>query len=211
MAEAEHCSKPFIKCSYASRIKSILQKYHKIECAEDIKTKNNVLLNENFSNIQLINDFHHIKYDHNTNEDVNQFNLFNEYLFENKKNEIILPANRCSSSRSYYCRRNRRSNQVQENENINTLSAHLLDRIHTYFIHSYHRYQLTPQETNYIENKLNECKQQNPDILNDKKIEIICSVIDKKQKPSSYGLSDNRKYITSNNECLKFTKISLIL
>eukprot|EP01084_Bolivina_argentea_P156656 273013_1 len=109
------CTKSFSECDHSNRIKHMLQQYDKIICDKTHKSDqqlqneiNNItpISNVTYSHIQLLNDFHHIKYDHNINDNLNEFELFYKYLFDNKavlKCDIL----HCKSAKRYYDRRNR--------------------------------------------------------------------------------------------------------
>eukprot|EP01084_Bolivina_argentea_P297204 511990_1 len=59
----------FNKCASADRIKSILVQYNKTLSNESTQSgfKLTILNNEAYCTVDLLNDFYHIKYDHNTN------------------------------------------------------------------------------------------------------------------------------------------------
>eukprot|EP01084_Bolivina_argentea_P249619 417956_1 len=92
--ENSTCMKSFSECVHANRIKHILQQYDQIisdktdksdqQLQNDInKLVNNISVsNGPYSNVQMLNDFYHIKYDHNINDNANQFESFYNYLFD---------------------------------------------------------------------------------------------------------------------------------
>eukprot|EP01084_Bolivina_argentea_P022813 42429_1 len=140
------CMKPFSQCVHANVIKQILQQYDQIISDKTDKSDeqlqndiNKVISNMSVSNIsysngELLNDFYHVKYDHNINDNTNQFELFYKYLFDNQdvlKCDIM----HCKSAKQYYDRLNRSFDTYQDNINLN--SFHLICRIHTYLIHAY--------------------------------------------------------------------------
>eukprot|EP01084_Bolivina_argentea_P221133 374617_1 len=226
MAETANCNKQFGECQPASRIKLILNNYHKIvfdkktKSEHKLQTEANELINNNifngqYSNIRLINDFYHIKYDHNTNDNSSQFHKFYKYLFDND-NALECNMNECRSAKRHY-RRNRSSIASLDN-NINhdikeEYSLNIICRIHTYFIHSYETSQLTPNETADIEQKLTEFKASDEEILSEKKLELISTLIyNKKIKASQIvPLYDHSKYITANHVDIDYDKITSIL
>eukprot|EP01084_Bolivina_argentea_P143533 251999_1 len=68
----------FSQCQSANRIKLILDSYNKIVSVKKNKTEyqlqneinqllNNILFDRKYSNVELLNDFYHIKYAHHTN------------------------------------------------------------------------------------------------------------------------------------------------
>eukprot|EP01084_Bolivina_argentea_P043909 80863_1 len=81
------CNGQFPECESAERIKLILQRYNKIASDktdkhdeqlqnETNKLMHNIETNGQYSNIELLNDFYHIKYKPNVNDNSYKFNLF---------------------------------------------------------------------------------------------------------------------------------------
>eukprot|EP01084_Bolivina_argentea_P107285 191817_1 len=74
----ECCSQDISACKCTNRIKMILDKFNII-----IDEPNNEIaksFNNSYTNTQLLNDFHHIKYDHNVDDDDNAFAKMYEYI-----------------------------------------------------------------------------------------------------------------------------------
>eukprot|EP01084_Bolivina_argentea_P315948 547549_1 len=209
--ETTKCNKSFAQCTHANRIKVMLQRYGKI-ISDKIDKSDQQLQNETndlIDNVQILNDFYHIKYDHNINDSAVQFDLFHKYLF-GSEHVLRCDISCCQSARRYYERRNRSFNS--HGGNINSL--HVICRIHTYLIHAYETDRLTIDEIEYIEGKLSEFKHQDEEILDDKKLQMISKAMsNKREKLSSIvHVSDNSKYMTSSDhECLNFKAISSIL
>eukprot|EP01084_Bolivina_argentea_P022814 42430_1 len=92
--ENNTCMKSFSQCVHAKRIKHILQQYDQIisdktdksdeQLQNDINEviSNMSVANISYSHVELLNDFYHVKYDHNINDNTNQFELFYKYLFD---------------------------------------------------------------------------------------------------------------------------------
>eukprot|EP01084_Bolivina_argentea_P301281 519719_1 len=83
---ANECAYTFEQCNATENIKSVLEEYKKIisdknepnECKLSNKIHaliNNKLFNANYSDVKLLNDFFHVKYNHNTNDDPDKMNL----------------------------------------------------------------------------------------------------------------------------------------
>eukprot|EP01084_Bolivina_argentea_P259535 437929_1 len=210
------CTDLFTQCKQANRIKLILQRYDDLLSQKGDKTEkklqqqshmliHNILLNDNYSHLQLLNDFYHIKYVHNTNNDPNQFHSFYNYLFDND-NVLQCDISSCLSAQSYYRRRQLFREKHDFDTNVSSLD--LLCRIHTYFIHSYEMSQLTPNEIQFIEIQINELKLNNDDqdMLYDKRIEIISETLKNKKH---YIKTD--KYMLTEDQCISYTKIAGIL
>eukprot|EP01084_Bolivina_argentea_P280369 479471_1 len=147
--------------------------------------------------MKLMNDFYHIKYDHNTNDNTESFDAFNQYLTDSN-NSLKCDMSHCPSVQRYY--RNR--NQLQHTENA--YSINILSRCHTYFIHSYEISRFTPNEINYIESQVNEFKTEQLELkdvgdeLADKRAEITLKIINEKRQKALpiQETVDNDKYIT---------------
>eukprot|EP01084_Bolivina_argentea_P264050 447146_1 len=205
--ENNRCHTPFTQCIHSTRIKLILERYNNIisdktdKSDQQLQNEVNDMINNiipadvSYSNVQLINDFYHIKYDHNINDDLNQLCSFHKYLFDNE-DVLKCDISYCESAKRYYDGRNRSYNSSKDNTNL----LHLICRIHTYLIHAFETDRLTTDEIRYIEAKLHEFKDEDKDIVNDKKLQMVTKITNnKKQRTSSIGcncLSDNAKYIT---------------
>eukprot|EP01084_Bolivina_argentea_P139088 244722_1 len=171
------CNQSFEQCTCSKRIKLILKKYNNIILDKNDKSESklqeetndlvhNLLANGQYSNVELLNDFHHVKYNHNTHNDSNQFNAFYTYLFADNE-ALNCDISHCHSSRRHYSRRDRSFMESNYSiDNSNAYSLYLISRIHVYFIHSS---QLSSKEIEYIENQLKkfELKEDNPDVIND--------------------------------------------
>eukprot|EP01084_Bolivina_argentea_P077875 141321_1 len=94
-------------------------------------------------------------------------------------------------------------------------SLDFICRIHTYFIHSHHISRLTNDEIKYIEKQLSECRDDNEEILNHKKLQMLSTVINNKKQNilKTIGCSDNSKFMTTDisRERLDYEQISMIL
>eukprot|EP01084_Bolivina_argentea_P319778 554679_1 len=129
------CKSTFDTCLSANRIKIILNRYGKLmsttnlyeQSHEEWDKKINALLeNCEYSNIQLFDDFNHIKSFHNVNvwfSSPSKFNTFYNYLFDSKC-QFQCELNHCQSIQKYY------------NQSRNTTKTYRICKIHTYFIHS---------------------------------------------------------------------------
>eukprot|EP01084_Bolivina_argentea_P199383 341162_1 len=102
------CNGTFTRCSAAYRIKLILNKYNTIthlkKNQSEIALQNEInrLINSDlcsgqYSNVELLNDFYHLKYNHNTNNNPNEFNLFYKYIFDNDIYVLHCDTNNCHS------------------------------------------------------------------------------------------------------------------
>eukprot|EP01084_Bolivina_argentea_P077331 140245_1 len=123
------CDLKFEQCNAAKNIKSVLQEYSKIindktEQNEYTLSKkicelvNNKLFNSNYTDIQLLNDFFHLKYNHNTNDDAQQLNLFHQYLSD-YENALFCDIQYCRGYKRYYRNREQLLNNIENKENEN--------------------------------------------------------------------------------------------
>eukprot|EP01084_Bolivina_argentea_P219678 372524_1 len=210
------CNKILQRCDSVNRIKLILERFNTIIHTKHSKSDSelqqqthhlvtNLLIDSNYSNVQLLNDFYHSKYQHNTNDNRNAFHEF--YTFLINDNMLKCDIDDCKSAHRYYNRRNISfPTEINNEADSNCVSLNLMCRIHTYFIHSFENNGLKPDEIQYIEKQLNDSKLENDDMENDRKLEIITSVITKNHS------SQNSKYMTlSDDHTLKCKDISRIL
>eukprot|EP01084_Bolivina_argentea_P185614 320075_1 len=116
------CDTSFAQCVHSTRIKLVLQAYDKIISEKTDKSNQQLqneihdMINASYSNLQLLNDFYHIKYTHNINDDANQFDCFHKYLFDNE-DTLKCDISYCQSAKRYYDHRNRSYNSSQANRN----------------------------------------------------------------------------------------------
>eukprot|EP01084_Bolivina_argentea_P299882 516961_1 len=217
------CNDVFIKCKAATRIKSVLEQFNQTISDKNeksvgqlqentIKLINNVLIDGQYSNVELLNDFYHIKYDHNANEDPDKFNLFRRYLFDND-NVLQCDVNDCKSMQRYYRQRDQISQPICPSQHTKHSNIHqsytlnLLCRIHSYFIHSYELLELNKDEIEYVHSKLiNELNEEKAD----KKLELMSKILCNKKPKLPYSINNN-KYITTDNLYIDSAKIVSLL
>eukprot|EP01084_Bolivina_argentea_P104871 187760_1 len=177
----EQCNLSFDSCKSANRIKAILVQHHKIT---RVKKDNYEPVDIKCDNVELLNDFYHIKYQHHVNDDPNNFQIFYGYVFDNN-NVLQCDINDCTSAQQYYRRRNIASN------------LNIICKIHTYFIHSYETSRLTTDEIHYIEKRLNSIDDEDEDKMNDVKIELEDKILQKKLQFENERAKD--KYVTDDH------------
>ncbi len=212
------CSNSFSDCKSAKRIKLILHDHRniisykgdKLGLEQQLQNETNTVLNnilstQKYENSDLLNDFYHLKYNHNMNDDPNQFQAFYQYLFDGD-NVLKCDINHCQSAQRYYARRRNIASNSYENASDTDIKKvyllNLIERIHTYFIHSYETHQLRPEEIDYIEKQLNEFKENDDEIQNDKKLELISTVLNNKKHSTRQitDWSDNTENETLSEE-----------
>eukprot|EP01084_Bolivina_argentea_P077879 141329_1 len=161
------CSQDEIsQCLSAQRIQIILNKFNNII---QIQTPTydqystlieNVFTSKHYSNTDLLNDFHHIKYDHKADNNDIQFNQI--YTFFIEKIKDICKQKQCKHIQQHFLDRSKSINEYASNYSTHTIcnnyTLRLISRIHVYFIHSYHINRLTLHETNTVTEHLNKLR-----------------------------------------------------
>eukprot|EP01084_Bolivina_argentea_P256586 432042_1 len=199
------CSLTFSQCASAQNIRSVLHEFNKIIGEKHITTDVQLatklihvkLFSGNYSNITLLNDFFHIKDDHNTNDDILQFNLFYKFLAHD--NDLTCDTRNCKGYNRHYRTRDQLLTQYEstKTEDNVTYSYNLLSRIHTFFIHRHDTKKLTEKEIHNTEIKDNE-------------LSLISEIMIKNRQFGS-KTEIKKKYVTSETDNLDYTKMSAIL
>eukprot|EP01084_Bolivina_argentea_P215527 365923_1 len=217
------CNKSFSQCSSALNLKSVVVEYNKIICDQNVSSEfeiankineliNNKLLNGNYSNIKLINDFFHLKYDHKLNDDNNKFNSFYRFI-SNDEEFLLCDIQHCKGHRRYHRHRANLRNYTSksiENNDTNMSSYNILSRVHSFFIHSYDN-KLTEDEISYIEQQLNNVDEEHTEQNSNRKSMLIAELFRNKKRKSTVEMTDHCKYMTSNQESINYEKIALVL
>eukprot|EP01084_Bolivina_argentea_P215529 365925_1 len=117
------CNQKYSTCHCAQNVKSALEEYNKIigrkneqseyELSIKIHELINIkLLNGHYSNTKLLNDFFHLKYNHHINDNMNEFNLFYEFL-SNYDNVLACDIICCKGYKRYYRNREQILNKIK--------------------------------------------------------------------------------------------------
>eukprot|EP01084_Bolivina_argentea_P276940 472647_1 len=211
------CNQIFPECKSAQNIKAVLKEYNKIVAEKEsspfalAKKMNEYInhkcFNERYSTVQLLNDFFHIKYEHNTNDNANQFNTFHNFL-SNYEDALLCDITYCKGYKRYYRTRDELTNLSKDTRekaaDNSTYSYDLMCRIHTFFMHSYETNILTEDEIVYVEQHLNNFEQKNREFQS----------INQNTKSIFDLTTQNRyhsKFITSTYQSLNCKKIAEIL
>eukprot|EP01084_Bolivina_argentea_P173419 300368_1 len=142
------------QCNSARRIKSILNNFTTITITNVDKQKDSQcitrLMNNNYTNTNLLNDFDHIKYNHHADDD-SQFEKMTSYFVDAKCNPET-----CKHIKS---RSKEQSNKytLQNNDDVllkDECTMRLIGRIHVYFFHSYDINKFTSNEKQNIESDI---------------------------------------------------------
>eukprot|EP01084_Bolivina_argentea_P303078 523210_1 len=145
------CSVELVQCISAQRIKIVLKE---LSAFTNDNTKQQLMpisqIDDNYTIIQLLNDYNHIKHDHNVDNDDNEFDKIYEFF----KQAINTPCSvaKCGYVERYYMDRSKLSNEYNfHNKNIdndNKLKLYcimnIISKIHVYFMHSYDINRLKP-------------------------------------------------------------------
>eukprot|EP01084_Bolivina_argentea_P182197 314584_1 len=178
------------ECAATRRIKAILHssmQFHHIneqEVISDILTQYN-----DDANTKLLRDFNHIKYYHQIDTIDEKFDQIYNHLTD--ANTTVCDIKQCKYINVFYRDRSKITNKYfSTNDNNMKLTLELISRIHMYFIHSYHIDRLTVKERNMIEDSLkeynnailNDEKEAASELVEDKRIELITMIMQKKTK-----------------------------
>eukprot|EP01084_Bolivina_argentea_P028640 53201_1 len=198
------CHFPLSECQSAKSIKVVLEEHNKIvthkpelsepELANTIDTLiNDTLYNGTYSTNKLLNDFYHIKYDHNIYDDANEFNKFYEFL---SSSSDALSCNIESCKEYKYHHRNR---DVEEtNISYSRGSYNLVCRIHAFCLHPYDH-----DSSRLIEQQLHNVEE------TDEQLNVNKFTDDPKQKISvNIGRNNDSRFITSDEVMLDYSQIA---
>eukprot|EP01084_Bolivina_argentea_P003496 6570_1 len=149
-----------LQCLSVKRIKIILNTFNKTQSNKQQNNQNimnwiKIIFTQNeYNNTNLLDDFYHIKYEHQIDGDDSEFAKVHNYLLVSQCN-----INTCKHFERYHRDRTKLSNQYYLNsEHTNNGSnapytLELISRIHVYFLHSYDTNRLKLKEIKTI-NKL---------------------------------------------------------
>eukprot|EP01084_Bolivina_argentea_P027690 51450_1 len=196
-SDTDECKREnVLKCKSVHRIKILLKQFNDIvdeESSEPISRLQNQahdlihhkLGQDVYNNAMLLNDFHHIKYEHNVEKDVEKFDQVFDSLphrcnIKTCKYLMYHYRDRTQVDKSY-------ANSPNDNDNIKEYGLNLICRVHTYLFHSYDLNKLTKAEINTMNDTLNQFKQtldiddENYSILlQEKKLDIVYTTIKEK-------------------------------
>eukprot|EP01084_Bolivina_argentea_P036127 66867_1 len=202
------CKLDFQECKHIRNVKDILHRQHAR------KDTNDPIFTENYSHLNLLNDFNHIKYNHHIKNEykyAKTFNIF--YNFLTQDNLMKCNINTCECVQRNYRRREEKSNEIEST--TEDYGSNLLSRVHTYFLHSLEINTPTEKEINYIQQELKKNMDIESDIdnekLGEKELELVRQIMMGKQKTVLVDkTNDNSKYITTECECLDVNIIAKI-
>eukprot|EP01084_Bolivina_argentea_P256210 431273_1 len=206
--DKQDCSQDdVLKCNSFKRIKILLKQCDDIVNETqlvDLATQNKIhdlihhqLGQDVYTNTDLLNDFHHIKYEHGVEDDVDKF----DHIFRSSSYQNCNISN-CKYLKHHY--RDRTQISVQNDNTSNSYSSNLLSRVHTYFTHSYDLNKLTVDEINKMNQELNAFKitiQSDDDhevLLQQKKLEMLFEIMNNKKGKALKTVSN--KYIEPAQE-----------
>eukprot|EP01084_Bolivina_argentea_P293096 504054_1 len=156
-----NCNKDILACPCSARIKIILDKFNTISNELNMNIKSNykterlfieMPFNNGYNNTQLLNDFHHIKYHHNVDQNDCAFAQIYGYI-TNGMDQLCNHA-QCKHFKRHFKDRSSLNYRLNNNNNGEAYTKRLISRIHVYFIHSYDMDRLTLDEINQINDLL---------------------------------------------------------
>eukprot|EP01083_Nonionella_stella_P292274 994124_1 len=192
------------RCPSVLRINAILKRFNAIaidstiasESIEDIFTKNG------FKYAHLLDDFHHVRYEHNVDDDDDQFQQLHSNLFA----EFMCDAKKCAHIRRYYRDRNNQRDDsklandlVDSEEPLHIMPVmELIQQIHVYFIHAYDINRLTVKDRKTIEEEIQRRnttgldEEIDPDLLDTQTLEIAAIILADKNKKLDITRNDDK-------------------
>eukprot|EP01083_Nonionella_stella_P292272 994121_1 len=139
-----------LRCVSVSRINILLKRFksHK----DFVQSFQDIFIANDYEYAHLLDDFHHVRYEHNVDNDLDQFDQLHSNLFA--ASNLVCDAHACDHIRRYYQDRTNQGDppKLQSLQNsyfsandISDIDANdrlhhvlqLMVRIHVYFIHSY--------------------------------------------------------------------------
>eukprot|EP01084_Bolivina_argentea_P000968 1779_1 len=199
--EAIDCKQDHItQCEAVNRIKMILNKFNTINTETNIITKmiNGVFASNNYSNSCLLNDFHHMKQNHITNDDMKFAEIY-AYLVNGM--DKICKNKQCNHIKRHYANRSKLNNHdISFSDDVHIrYSFQLISRIHVYFIHAYDEINTINEQVNLLQHsELGDENEDMDDLLNDKRIEMETHFVKQKTKTINVRPNDHR-YIEVQN------------
>eukprot|EP01084_Bolivina_argentea_P284079 486731_1 len=158
------------ECGAMKRIQIILHKLHQ-SSRSFAQIINDLFIANKYTNTMLLNDFHHMMYTHDIDEN-EKHNKFHEIYTKLTNNmNIICDVEKCKHIQRHW--RDRTKSDIHANDLNNQSTINLVSTIHVYFIHLYDINRLKPDEMNIIREELELLKQCGLDEEDEKKIEIL--------------------------------------
>eukprot|EP01083_Nonionella_stella_P306186 1071208_1 len=228
------CQYEFSACDASIRIKRVLDQLNTMQSNQGNKSSvelekeaneliHSILINNQYSNASLMNDFYHIKYHHDTYNNHNQFDAFHDYLCDHN-NILECDITHCPSATRYFNRRQLIScipfqDQKDKSVELDSFTLHLLSRIHTDLVHSQdiHKHKHNHTNRKYIESSI-DCnedtmlfsEQNNAELkcaepFMDSTQSIIADEIDSEGVEFWYWEKhkENKRYIATTHQTLK--------
>eukprot|EP01084_Bolivina_argentea_P299303 515905_1 len=210
-----------VKCPSFSRISNILNtfQYDAINTRE-YQQINSMFKDGKYTESQLLNDFNHLKFDHNIDNNDIQFSKLFQHL---KHNYDIRCDLTCKHIKQYYIGRDKSfSEHISSTDDMDIYNAfdfeyghilQLISRIHVYFIHSYDiNSRLTPKQIHQIEQKLTEHDSKESDELEQQTMEIITTFANNNTEVTEPARTRNtQKFLENVSVALDFQRMHLIL
>eukprot|EP01083_Nonionella_stella_P221284 790746_1 len=149
-----------------------------------------IFIRNHYTNTSLLNDFHHIKYMHNADDNDGVFAQIYQYFIAEM--DTVCKAKQCRFIRRHYRDRSVLQNdyklceETHDDDDYSSLDARymmdLISRIHVYFIHSYHINRFTIHEL-HIANEQTESLSldDDRDALEDTRMQVLTDIMKTKR------------------------------
>lgn len=194
------CSgKAIAECPSARIIRIFLKKLQSTDSSESIESIRAIFNEHNYTVTDLLNDVHHLKYEHGVDSDDEKFDEIFRFLTD------VLSGNPCIVSECQYLQRHYRERGALKNEYKLTSSDDINDdvlmntmsMIHCYFIHSFDLNRLTKQERDRVEllstaniepnepnedHKQSEMNDSDREMIESKRITMMTSILTEKRE-----------------------------
>ena len=206
------CAHSFAKCLSCQKVKAVLLKYQNISESKDeshlsvsikMKVTNSDgdalgdVFTENYSVVDLLNDYHHIIHQHAVDEDPIQFDKCYDFMV-NTDPSIICDVNDCQMVRRHF---SRRRNDNQKGTDRADYRMDILRQIHSYFIHSMDTTKLNRIERAQIEEEFKSiANDEDSDQTDEQRMKLVAKKMRQKNMAmeSVMGNSKSNRFCTTN-------------
>lgn len=219
------CPYEITKCPSSCTIKLLLK--HQTGSQNDPQTAQmltNVFEQRNYSITKLIDDLHHLKYEHDVEDDDANFDVIYDFFNDGTAGKVC-DINECRIIERHYRDRGKRE-IMEELETEDVLLLDMMAMIHFYFLHSFDTDRLTKEERHRVNLEVTDSKQKeqnsDDDALEDDTIrtDVISSILTEKRGNVRFG-RDFRRFIvdddkgsdmkTEGRDVIDFTALSLVI
>ena len=191
-------STPISKCPSARIIKVFLKKLQSADPSEFLESIRNIFEEHNYTVTDVLNDVHHIKYEHDVDGDDAKFDEIYSFFSAASTN--------CSVTKCVHIRRHHRDRGTPQNEFTSTndddaddtVLMDTMAMVHCYFVHSFHLNRLTKEERDRVDMRggtQSDDDEKNAidvDVSESKRVNLINVILSEKRKKLQIGRGDKR-------------------